>query len=84
MDPKLDKKLSTETSGDQAMPYKGFEVQLLMQQVIILNEVIESTAAAQCCQVLWVCIGYDGLQDLVREVKEIEDHYCHSFLSLCW
>ena len=61
------------------MPYKGLEVQFLMQQVIMLDEVIESTTAAQCCQVLWVCIGYDGMQDLVREVKEIAGHHRHSF-----
>ena len=36
-------------------------------------------AAAQCCQVLWVCFGYDGMQDLVREVKEIVGHFYHSF-----
>ena len=78
MGPKVDEKLSIETAGDQTMPYKGLEVQFLVQEVIILNEVMESTAAAQCCQVLWVCIGYDGMQDLVREAKEIAGHYCHS------
>ena len=77
MGPKVDEKLSIETLDDQTMPYKGLEVQFLMQQLIILNEVIESTAAAQCCQVLWVCIGYNGMQDLVREAKEITGHDCH-------
>ena len=48
------------------MPYKGLEVHFLMEQVVVLDEVIESSAAAQSGQILWVRIGYDAVQDLVR------------------
>ena len=50
------------------MPYKGLEVQFLMKQVIILDEVIESSAAAQRCQVLGVGISYDIVQDLIGKI----------------
>lgn len=48
------------------MAYKGLEVHFLVKQVIVLDEVIETSAAAQRCQVLWVCMDYDAVQDLVR------------------
>ena len=66
MDPKQDTDLSMNTAEDQVMPYKGLEVQFLMKQVIILDEVIESSAARQRCQVLWVRISYDIVQDFIR------------------
>ena len=59
--PKVEEKLSIENSDDQTMPYKGLEIQFLMQQVVVLDEVVEITAAAQCCQVSWVYICYDGM-----------------------
>lgn len=34
---------------EQVMPYKGLEVQFLMEQIIVLDEVIEGSAAAQRC-----------------------------------
>lgn len=51
---------------DQRIPYKGLEVHFLVEQVVVLDEIIESSAAAQGGQILWVCIGYDAVQDLVR------------------
>lgn len=33
-------------ADEQMMPYKGLEVQFLMEQVVVLDEVIEGSAAA--------------------------------------
>ena len=81
MNPIADTDISMDRVDDQVMPYKGLEVQFLMKQVIILDEVIESSAAAQRCQVLWVGIRYDIVQDLIGKIKKMIGH-CHLLLSV--
>ena len=46
MDPIRDTTFSMDTADDSVMPHKGLEVQFLVEKVIVLNEVIESSAAA--------------------------------------
>ena len=48
------------------MPYEVLEVQFLMEQVIVLDKITEKSTAGQRCQVLWIHIGYDGVQNLER------------------
>ena len=81
MHPIQDTDISMDRVDDQVKPYKGLEVQFLMKQVIILDEVIESSTAAQRCQILWVGISYNIVQDLNRKVKKMISH-CHLLLSV--
>lgn len=81
MHPIQDTDISIDRVDDQVKPYKGLEVQFLMKQVIILDEVIESSTAAQCCQILWVGISYNIVQDLIGKVKKMISH-CHLLLSV--
>lgn len=81
MHPIQDTDISMDRVDDQVKPYKDLEVQFLMKQVIILDEVIESSTAAQRCQILWVGISYDVVQDLIGKVKKMVSH-CHLLLSV--
>ena len=61
-----------KTNGTK--PYEGHEIHLLVEQVIVLNEVTKSPAAAQCCEVLWFSVLNDAVQNLMRQIEKAVSH----------